>query len=178
MRQVMEDEEPFEDCEVCGGESGRERKSEGSAICKFDGCVREYARRRAARRAGMEQPERTALAPPAKAARTSCFKIREVLGIDMCVAASPRQQRAGRKADDDNISYKVRGGFGEDKDDELVPETRWVKLAELTSNMDERSLAALDKWASKLQKAAQEARKRTRAAQEIAIDEMSTHEAT
>ena len=29
----MEDEEAFPDCEVCYGESGRERKSEGSAIC-------------------------------------------------------------------------------------------------------------------------------------------------
>ena len=46
----MEDEEAFPDCEVCYGESGRERKSEGSAICRFDGCVREYKRRRAARR--------------------------------------------------------------------------------------------------------------------------------
>jgi hypothetical protein len=160
----MEDEEAFEDCEVCQGENGRERKSDGSAICKFDGCVREYRRRRAARRDGVEQPE--ALAPPAKAARTSCFKIREVLGIDMCVAANPRQKRAGRKAGDDNISYKVRGGFGEDKDDELMPETRWVKLSDLVFNMNDSSLASLDKWAGKLQKAAQEARKRTRAAQE------------
>ena len=131
--------------------------------------VREYRRRRAARRDSVEQPE--ALAPPAKAARTSCFKIRKVLGIDMCVAANPRQQRAGRKAGDDNISYKVRGGFGEDKDDELVPETRWVKLSDLVFNMSDSSLASLDKWAGKLQKAAQEARKRTRAAQEGAEDD-------
>jgi hypothetical protein len=160
----MEDEEAFVDCEVCHGENGRKRKSDGSTICRFDGCVREYRRRRAARRDGVDQPE--ALAPPAKAARTSCFKIREVLGIDMCVAANPRQKRAGRKAGDDNISYKVRGGFGEDKDDELMPETRWVKLSDLVFNMNDSSLASLDKWAGKLQKAAQEARKRTRAAQE------------
>ena len=109
------------------------------------------------------------MAPPAKAARTSCFKIPEVLGVDMCVAASPRgQQRAGRKADDDNIAYEVRGGFGEDKDDELIPETRWIRLSELVHNMDERSLIALDKWAGKLQKALQEARQRKRAQQEAA----------
>ena len=52
-------------------------------------------------------------------------------------------------ADDDNIAYKVRGGFGEDKDDELIPETRWIRLSELVHNMDERSLIALDKWAGK-----------------------------
>ena len=166
---AIEDEEPFEDCVVCGGERGREQRSEGSAICKHESCKREYAARRAGR--GNDEAERTALAPLPKAARTSCFKIREVLGVDMCVAASARQQRAGRKMDDDNISYKVRGGFGEDKDDELMPETRWVKLAELVSNMDERSLASLDKWAGKLQKAAQDARKRVRATQEAAGDD-------
>ena len=133
------------------------------------GCVREYKRRCAARRDGVEQPE--ALAPPAKEACTPCFKIREVLGIDMCVAANPRQKRAGCKAGDDNISYKVRGGFGEDKDDELVPETRWVKLSDLVFNMSDSSLASLDKWAGKLQKAAQEARKRTRVAPEGAEDD-------
>ena len=52
------------------------------------------------------------------------------------------------------------------KDDELMPETRWVKLSELVFNMNDSSLASLDKWAGKLQKSAQEASKRTRAAQE------------
>ena len=47
-----------------------------------------------------------------------------------------------------------------------MPETRWVKLSDLVFNMSDSSLASLDKWAGKLQKAAQEARKRTRAAQE------------
>lgn len=165
-KMAIEDEEPYSDCVVCFGERLREQRSEGSAICKHDSCKREYARRRAG--LGTDEAERTALAPPAKAARTSCFKIREVLGVDMCVAASPRQQRAGRKADDDNIAYKVRGGFGEDKDDELIPETRWIRLSELVHNMDERSLIALDKWAGKLQKALQEARQRKRAQQEAA----------
>ena len=110
--------------------------------------------------------ECTALAPPAKAARTSCFKIREVVGIDMRVAADDRAKRAGCKADDNNIAYKVRGGFGADKDDELIPDTHWIKLSELVYNMDERALASLDKWAGKLQKAAREARERLRAEQE------------
>ena len=130
--------------------------------CRCAG-AEELRRRRAG---GDDEVERTALARPAKAARTSCFKIREILGVDMCIAADERQKRAGRKADDDNIAYKVRGDYGEDKDDELIPDTRWVKLAELVYNMDERALAALDKWAGKLQKAAQDARKRVREAQE------------
>ena len=47
-----------------------------------------------------------------------------------------------------NIAYKIRGGFGEDtcKDDELVPDTRWVKLVELTANMSESLLAPLVLW--------------------------------
>ena len=158
-----DEEEVFYECGVCEGHMGRCRRSTGSSICNHNSCYTELRRRRVG---GGDEVERTALAPPAKAARTSCFKIREILGVDMCVAASPRQQRAGCKADDDNISYQVRGGFGEDKDDELMPETRWVKLSELVYNMDERALASLDKWAGKLQKAAQGARKRVREAQE------------
>ena len=158
-----DEEEVFYECIVCEGEKGRCRRSDGSSICKHDSCYRELRRRRAA---GSDEVERTALAWPAKAARTSIFKIREVLGIDLCVAADDRQKRAGRAADDDNISYKVRGGFGEDKDDELIPDTRWVTLGQLTANMSESQLAALDTWASKLHKTAKEARKRKRREQE------------
>ena len=113
------------------------------------------------------------MAPPAKAARTSCFKVREIVGIDMRVAADDRAKRAGCKTDNDNIAYKVRGGFGADKDDELIPDTRWIKLSELVYNMDEQALASLDKsigqvgWhPGKLQKIAREVRKSLRAAQE------------
>ena len=44
---AIEDEEPFVDCDVCGGERGREQRSEGSAICKHESCKRVYAARRA-----------------------------------------------------------------------------------------------------------------------------------
>ena len=60
------------------------------------------------------------------------------------------------------MAYKVRGGFGVDEDDELLPDTRWVPMHELVANMDETTLAALDQWAGKLQKTAREARKRLR----------------
>jgi hypothetical protein len=161
MSDEEDDEEPeevFLECYVCKGQRGRERRSRGSPVCKFDGCIKEHARRR--KEGNVD--ERTALVPPAPAARTGCFKVRDVVGIDLCVAASDRQRRAGRSLDDDNISYKVRGGFGEDKDDELIPDTRWVKLSELVANMDDRALAALDRWAASLQKTARDARKRLR----------------
>ena len=157
-----EDEDVFYECVVCAGEMGRCRRSDGSSICKHNSCYVELRRRRAG---GGGDVERTVLAPPAKAARTSCFKVREIC-IDMRVAADDRAKRAGCKADNDNIAYKVRGGFGADKDDELIPDTRWIKLSELVYNMDERALASLDKWAGKLQKAAREARESLRAEQE------------
>jgi hypothetical protein len=157
-----EGEEPFLDCYLCSGENGRERRSQGSPICKFDGCVKEHARRRAAaKESGLQ---RTALAPAAAAVkRTSCFKIREVVGVDLCVAADGRQKRAGRPLDADNMAYKVRGGYGEDKDDELIPDTRWVNLSELVANLDDRSLVVLDSWANGLQKVLKAARKKQRA---------------
>ena len=83
------------------------------------------------------------------------------------LVADNRAKRAGCKADDNNIAYKVRGGFGADKDDELIPDTHWIKLSELVYNIDERALASLDKWAGKLQKAEREAaRESLRAEQE------------
>ena len=81
------DEEIFYECGVCAGEMGRCRRSDGSSICKHNSCYNELRRRRA----GGDEV-RTALARPAKAARTSCFKIREVLGVDMCVV-EPRFDR-------------------------------------------------------------------------------------
>ena len=58
----------------------------------------------------------------------------------------------------------VRGGFGEDEADGLFPDTRWVELSELVSNMDDKDLAKLDTFASGLKKTLQAARKRLRTA--------------
>ena len=160
----MSDDEPSEDddavffgCYICQGENGRERKCDNSPICKHNSCVKEHTRRRKAARS--EDGERTALAPPPKSARTACFKIRDVVGVDLCVEASARQRRVGRALDEHNISYKVRGGFGEDKDDEMLPDTRWVPLSELAANLKEQDLKALDKWAAALEKSAKTLRK-------------------
>ena len=152
-----DDEDVFWDCYICQGQMSREGKCDNSLICKHNSCVKEHTRRRKATRS--EDGERTALAPAPKAARTSCFKIRDVVGVDLCVEASARQRRVGRALDEHNISYKVRGGFGEDKDDEMLPDTRWVPLSELAANLKEQDLKALDKWAAALEKSAKTLRK-------------------
>jgi len=154
------DEEPFEDCYICHGDNGRGRRSDGSPICKHNSCIKEHRRRR--QEATIDEHDERSSVAPAKAERTACFKIREILGVDMCVAASPRAKRAGCELSATNVAYKVRGGFGADKDDELLPDTRWVPMHELVANMDEPALAALDTWANKLQKTAKEARKKLR----------------
>ena len=135
-----EDEDVFYECVVCAGAKGRCCRSDGSSICKHNSCYVMYVELRRRRAGGGDDVECTALAPPAKAARTSCFNICEVvhglcMGIDMRMAADDRAKRAGCKADDNNIAYKVRGGFGADKDDELIPDTRWIKLSELVYNI-------------------------------------------
>ena len=56
----------------------------------------------------------------------------------------------------------MRGKFGEDNDDEHLPDTRWVHLSELVAYMDETELKPLDVYASKLQKHAQASRQRLR----------------
>ena len=134
---------------------------DGSANPRAPAPVRTTAASRSThgKAARSEDGERTALAPAPKAARTSCFKIRDVVGVDLCVEASARQRRVGRALDEHNISYKVRGGFGEDKDDEMLPDTRWVPLSELAANLKEQDLKALDKWAAALEKSAKTLRK-------------------
>lgn len=148
------------DCDVCSGERGRERRSEGSSICAHESCKCELKRRRAVGEAVGTTP--AAKKPAAGGKRCTCQVIREVLGVDMAVAASERDMRAGGLADDAKIAYKVRGGWGEDAADEFIPGTRWVNLTELVANIDEKGCAALDSWAGELKKAAAAARKRLR----------------
>ena len=99
---------------------------------------------------------------------TECFKIKEVLGVSMCLKMSKTEKRLGCNYGDDDCYYHVRGKFGgssnEDIDD-MLSDTRWVKLTELVTNMTEPQLAELDVWAGQLQKAAKAARKNIRRAQ-------------
>ena len=158
------DEEVFWECVICHGAMGRERRSSGSVNCKHDSCKRALKRKREAG----EVFEEVEVAEPEKTPRTSCFKIREVVGVDLRVTAGDREKRAGGRLDDARIAFKVRGGFGEDKDDELIPDTRWIKLPVLVNNLDERSLKVLDTWADRLKQVTKDARQRLRERQEDA----------
>ena len=98
---------------------------------------------------------------------TSCFVVKEVIGVSMCLEKiSDKEWRCGRKIHDDEICYQVRGKFGqsmgEDQDD-MVPDTRWVKLSSLVDNaLDEKDCQLLDTFAKSLQAVAKAARKRLR----------------
>ena len=75
----------------------------------------------------------------------------------------PDERRVGRDAEDDDVYIQLRGGFGksadEDKDD-LIPDTRWVQLAELVSaKLDGSELDKLEKFAKALPKVLKDARR-------------------
>ena len=158
-----EEEEVFFGCVVCSGANGRARRSPGSATCKHDNCKNVYKKRRA-------DGATLATAQPAAAPveTTRCFKIKEVLGVSMRLDLTADERRVGAPADDEQIGYKVRGGFGKSADEDvgdLIPDTRWIKLSELV-HMDETQLKALDTFAAGLKKACQAARKRLREQEE------------
>ena len=144
------------------GANGRGRRSDGSAICLHEGCKKKYAKRNAEKRARLEP---SGDAPVVDSDPTSCFRIKEVLGVSMCLKLSKTEKRLGYDYGDEDICYQVRGKYGgsanEDVDD-MISDTRWVQLKELVTNMNESQLSELDVWAGKLQKAAKAARKRIR----------------
>ena len=148
----------FFDCSECHGERRRSRKSPGSRNCKHYSC-------KGVRKRGREEQLPVAEQPVA-AAPTTCFKVKEVLGMSVCLQLDPDERRVGRHADDDDYQLQVRGGFGkhEGEDDmDLIPDTRWVSLAELVTNdVDAAALAALETLTKKLPKALKAAAKRIR----------------
>ena len=148
----------FFECSECHGANRRSRKSPGSRNCKHSSCkgVRKRAREE-------QQPDaEVAMA----SAPTTCFKVKEVLGFSLCLQLDADERRVGRHADDDDHQLQVRGGFGkhEGEDDlDLIPDTRWVSLAELVDNdMDAAALASLESFAKKLPKVLKAAAKRIR----------------
>ena len=75
----------------------------------------------------------------------------------------------GCNYDDADCYYHIRGKYGGDSNedvDDMLSDTRRVKLTELVTNMREPELAELDAWAGQLQKAAKAARKNIRRALE------------
>ena len=156
-----EGEEVFWDCVVCHGDNGRARRSDGSAICLHDGCKKEYAKRRKGNDGGIALPP-----PPRPAPRHECRKIKDVLGVSMCLTSemSSEEKRIGRNIGDDDIQCEVRGGFGgpRDKAEDLIPDTRWVKLEALVDAMDKAQLKKLFSFAAQLKGVLDHAEKRLR----------------
>ena len=97
---------------------------------------------------------------------TLCFKVKEVIGVSLCMEQmSAAERRVGRERADEEIRCQVRGKFGSDADedtDDMLPDTRWVKLSELTDNIREADLKALDEFTRGLNKAIRDARRRLR----------------
>jgi len=98
---------------------------------------------------------------------TSCFVVKEVIGVSMCLEKiCDQEQRCGRKIHDDEICYQVRGKFGQSIDedqDDMEPDTRWVKLSSLVDNaLDETDCQLLDTFAKSLLAVAKAARQRLR----------------
>ena len=163
-----DDEEPpvdiFYDCKYCSGSRGCGRASAGSVRCSAGQCKKRQAAENAAAKAGFIALEVSE--PMRSTAPRFCFKIKEVVGVSTCSdRLTSKERRIGRAREDEDWSYKVRGKFGDDSDedsDDMVPDTRWVPLSELVEKLDEPACKKLDTFASSLQKAAKEARKRLR----------------
>ena len=159
---MADEEEPFTDCVECHGDRGRARRSEGSAICAFEGCKRSYTKRRRGSNNGGD----ALLLPPPPAPRHKCRKIKDVLGVSLCLTSemSSEEKRIGRKCGDDDIQCEVRGGFGgaRDKAEDLIPDTRWVKLDELVEAMDHSQVKKLFTFARQLEGLLQRAEERLR----------------
>ena len=161
------DDAVFWDCHYCSGERGCPRASEGSIRCSAGRCKRKQAAERADAKAGLHALPLAASEPAqSSAAPRFCFQIKDVLGVSWGMdRLESKEKRVGRDREDEHLWYQVRGKFGDDSDedfDDMVPDTKWVRLSELVEKIDEPGCAALDTFASSLQKAAKAARKRLR----------------
>ena len=144
----------FYGCIMCNGRKGRSRKSTGSVNCLHESC-----RGVRGKRSHAEPDDAEFFADDS----LKCFKIKVVLGVSTCLHMGPDERRVGRDAEDDDVYIQLRGGFGksadEDKDD-LIPDTRWVQLAELVSaKLDGSELDKLEKFAKALPKVLKDARR-------------------
>jgi len=157
-----EEEEVFFGCVECKGANGRARRSDGSRTCLHDGCKKDYAKRR---RGSSNDGDISSLPLP-KAPRHKCRKIKDVLGVSLCLTSemTGEERRTGRKNGDDDIQCQVRGGFGgaRDKVEDLIPDTRWVKLDELVDAMDHSQLKKLFTFSRQLGDVLERAEERLR----------------
>ena len=89
--------------------------------------------------------------PPAQPAK--CRKIKDVLGVSVCgFDLNADERRVGKEWGYDDIQFQLRGGFGgaRDKAEDLMPDTRWVKLDDLVEAMPKRDLKKLFTFAKNL----------------------------
>ena len=154
------------DCVVCSGRRGRGRNGDNGTRCKHQRCKEELTARNKAERAARLESSAGDAAPPADTDPTACFKIKEVLGVSMCLKMTKKERRLGRAADvEADIYYHLRGKYGggaDEDEDDMVSDTRWEPLNDLVSHLSEPQLAVLDAWAGSLQKKAKAARKELR----------------
>ena len=161
---ALEDDDIFYGCVVCSGEKKRRRNGSNGSRCMHNSCKEELTRRNKGLREQAPVGDVVVDSDP-----TECFKIKEVLGVSMCLKMTKTEKRLGCDYGDDDCYYQVRGKYGGSKgedEDDMLSDTRWVPLQQLALNMDESQLSELDKWAGQLQKAAKNARKRVRILQE------------
>ena len=105
-------------CERVSMDAARERKLPS---CTASQCKAAHTAARAAARAAL--PVVAPCAP--KAEPTTCFKIKEVLGVGICTEKmTDEESRCGRAHSDEEICYQLRGKFGKSRDedvDDMVP---------------------------------------------------------
>ena len=138
-------------------------QNKGSLRCTSSRCKERQAAERQAAKAGRAGSLVAAPSAP-QAEATSCFVIKKVIGVSMCLETLDNtERRCGRMTHDDEICYQVRGKFGKSMDEDMEPDTRWVKLSTLVDNkLDETDCQLLDTFAKSLLGVAKNARKRLR----------------
>ena len=84
--------------------------------CTASQCKAAHTAARAAARAAL--PVVAPCAP--KAEPTTCFKIKEVLGVGICTEKmTDEESRCGRAHSDEEICYQLRGKFGKSRDEDV-----------------------------------------------------------
>ena len=105
MSAPVVDDDVFVDCTVCSGSKQRARRSAGSPVCKHSSCMRELARRTAAVQPAVACPME--VEPRVAQSRESCFKIKGVFGVSMCLELDATEKRLGREHEAEDLCYRV-----------------------------------------------------------------------
>ena len=106
------------------------RASSNSPRCTTSQCKAAYTAARAAARAAL--PVVAPCAPEAEP--TTCFQIREVLGVSMCTEKMTDEESRCGRARDEEVYYELRGKFGKSRERTRLTTWRlahrWVKLTD------------------------------------------------